>query len=361
MIITPEIPALHDADAAHDHGDLNSDEEGFSVGKPKRKPGRKTILDAPQDKRVAQNRQAQRAFRERKEAYLNGLESLVKEQEVRIVELKAQNSLLERENAVLQQVTGSVGSRPHASPSPLEDLFGLGPQRQQQNVPLISPVATQRHSLPVVPKRSPTQNSTSACPIAQYRAPSASVSSNSSPGVDVAAAPLHATGQDLFSLLSEASQSTPLLQPPLSRIPSIIEPSLVVPVYKAQSDILESQIDSILTPLFVRAPQTALCNAALKKLPSLRDDAVVDEFCDRFVRLTTKCGFRGLPHPDSAPIVDEEHRQLVLCIARVQAACGDPEDAGKAREIIEVGVRRNREHYERLVAMSRFNGGSMEK
>jgi AP-1-like transcription factor len=58
--------------------DSGSDE---TESKPKKKPGRKMMMTEPANKRKAQNRAAQRAFRERKEAHVKGLETRVTELE----------------------------------------------------------------------------------------------------------------------------------------------------------------------------------------------------------------------------------------------------------------------------------------
>ncbi|KAJ3190469.1 hypothetical protein HDU85_000767 [Gaertneriomyces sp. JEL0708] len=52
-----------------------------SPSPPKRKVGRKPIMEEPADKRIAQNRAAQRAYRERKERHVRTLERRVKELE----------------------------------------------------------------------------------------------------------------------------------------------------------------------------------------------------------------------------------------------------------------------------------------
>ncbi|KAI8955422.1 PAP1-domain-containing protein [Xylaria longipes] len=70
------------------HPDEDEDEEGEngakrreSEGKVPKKPGRKPLTNEPSSKRKAQNRAAQRAFRERKEKHLKDLETKVEELE----------------------------------------------------------------------------------------------------------------------------------------------------------------------------------------------------------------------------------------------------------------------------------------
>ncbi|KAJ3200329.1 hypothetical protein HDU82_009000 [Entophlyctis luteolus] len=59
-----------------------------------KKRGRKPIKDMCDDRRIAQNRQAQRAFRERKEAYVHGLEAQIEEQSHQIAALLEENNAL---------------------------------------------------------------------------------------------------------------------------------------------------------------------------------------------------------------------------------------------------------------------------
>ncbi|KAJ3031636.1 UNVERIFIED_CONTAM: hypothetical protein HDU68_001716 [Siphonaria sp. JEL0065] len=69
-----------------------------SVQKPRKKAGRKCITaSSDEDKKIARNRKAQRAFRERKEQYLHGLEEQVKQQAAKIQELMEMNERLKRD------------------------------------------------------------------------------------------------------------------------------------------------------------------------------------------------------------------------------------------------------------------------
>ncbi|KAJ2844672.1 DNA-binding transcription factor yap1 [Coemansia brasiliensis] len=69
----------------------------------KRKPGRKPIVSEASSKRTAQNRAAQRAFRERKQQYLQSLEEKVKE-------LTERQERTERENEQLRKCIGTLQS-----------------------------------------------------------------------------------------------------------------------------------------------------------------------------------------------------------------------------------------------------------
>ncbi|KAJ1726667.1 DNA-binding transcription factor yap1 [Coemansia biformis] len=74
---------------------LGGSDESHDDKKPK-KPGRKPITTTAPSKRTAQNRAAQRAFRDRKQQHLKGLEEKVKE-------LTEQHERTERENQQLKQ------------------------------------------------------------------------------------------------------------------------------------------------------------------------------------------------------------------------------------------------------------------
>ncbi|KAJ2689177.1 DNA-binding transcription factor yap1, partial [Coemansia sp. RSA 1285] len=67
----------------------------------KKRPGRKLITTEASTKRTAQNRAAQRAFRERKQQYLKDLEDQVRE-------LTEQRERTERENQELKQRVGKL-------------------------------------------------------------------------------------------------------------------------------------------------------------------------------------------------------------------------------------------------------------
>ncbi|KAJ2890374.1 DNA-binding transcription factor yap1, partial [Coemansia aciculifera] len=85
------------------HDDDMFQEDDLHDEKKFKKPGRKPILTEASTKRTAQNRAAQRAFRERKQQYLKGLEERVKE-------LTEQQERTERENAQLKQCVEQLKS-----------------------------------------------------------------------------------------------------------------------------------------------------------------------------------------------------------------------------------------------------------
>ena len=80
----PDDPAsdLHDKRKSID-GEDDDDEGGGKrregADKTAKKPGRKPLTSEPTSKRKAQNRAAQRAFRERKEKHLKDLETKVED------------------------------------------------------------------------------------------------------------------------------------------------------------------------------------------------------------------------------------------------------------------------------------------
>ncbi|KAJ2470211.1 DNA-binding transcription factor yap1 [Coemansia sp. RSA 2322] len=94
--VTPQkrVPVSEGSDDSHD--DMMYDDDDVHDEKKFKKPGRKPIMTEAGTKRTAQNRAAQRAFRERKQQYLKGLEDKVKE-------LTEQQERTERENQQLKQ------------------------------------------------------------------------------------------------------------------------------------------------------------------------------------------------------------------------------------------------------------------
>ncbi|KAF3026334.1 DNA-binding transcription factor yap1 [Neopestalotiopsis sp. 37M] len=90
---------IHDKRSHPDDGDDDDKEEGSakrreSEGKVPKKPGRKPLTNEPSSKRKAQNRAAQRAFRERKEQHLKDLETKVQELEKASEQTNSENSQL---------------------------------------------------------------------------------------------------------------------------------------------------------------------------------------------------------------------------------------------------------------------------
>ncbi|KAI1443810.1 PAP1-domain-containing protein [Annulohypoxylon stygium] len=84
---------------SHPDDEDDEEEEGGgkrreSEGKVPKKPGRKPLMNEPSSKRKAQNRAAQRAFRERKEKHLKDLETKVEELEKASTATNNENSQL---------------------------------------------------------------------------------------------------------------------------------------------------------------------------------------------------------------------------------------------------------------------------
>ncbi|CCG82251.1 putative BZIP transcription factor [Taphrina deformans PYCC 5710] len=91
------VTHLHDKHELDSIDRVESESKRQELGQDsgKKKPGRKPILEEPTTKRKAQNRAAQRAFRERKENH-------VKELETRVAELEQQNDHQSHENQLLR-------------------------------------------------------------------------------------------------------------------------------------------------------------------------------------------------------------------------------------------------------------------
>ncbi|KAI9293110.1 hypothetical protein K502DRAFT_343412 [Neoconidiobolus thromboides FSU 785] len=87
-----------------DEDDKDADGEG-SEEKARKKPGRKPATSEPTNKRVAQNRAAQRAFRERKENYVKVLESKVEDLEKANKQANEENQQLQEKLAYFEQLT----------------------------------------------------------------------------------------------------------------------------------------------------------------------------------------------------------------------------------------------------------------
>ncbi|KAJ2989659.1 hypothetical protein NUW58_g3358 [Xylaria curta] len=114
------------------HPDEDEDEEGEngakrreSEGKVAKKPGRKPLTNEPSSKRKAQNRAAQRAFRERKEKHLKDLETKVEELEKASSATNDENSQLrtqiEKLTVELEQYKKKLSvmsNRTHSSTAP---------------------------------------------------------------------------------------------------------------------------------------------------------------------------------------------------------------------------------------------------
>ncbi|KAL1899363.1 DNA-binding transcription factor yap1 [Ceratocystis pirilliformis] len=83
-----------DEDAGTTQGSSNKKREGKKPEKIPKKPGRKPLTEEPTTKRKAQNRAAQRAFRERKEKHVHDLEIKVEELEKASEEANNENSTL---------------------------------------------------------------------------------------------------------------------------------------------------------------------------------------------------------------------------------------------------------------------------
>lgn len=104
-------PSENDSSDKRAHPDDEEDDEEFgsdpkrreSTDKAPKKPGRKPLTSEPTSKRKAQNRAAQRAFRERKEKHLKDLET-------KVDELQKASEATNNENELLRRQVGKMTS-----------------------------------------------------------------------------------------------------------------------------------------------------------------------------------------------------------------------------------------------------------
>ncbi|KAK7991776.1 transcription factor PAP1-domain-containing protein [Apiospora saccharicola] len=99
-----------------------------SEGKVPKKPGRKPLTNEPSSKRKAQNRAAQRAFRERKEQHLKDLETKVKELEEASATTHNENSQLRAQVEKMTMELNEYKKRLSLPPAP---HVTSGPSPQQ--------------------------------------------------------------------------------------------------------------------------------------------------------------------------------------------------------------------------------------
>ncbi|KAJ3095212.1 hypothetical protein HK100_005888, partial [Physocladia obscura] len=120
MSSTNTVKRLLDANSANlpteaiEAGTSSADQ----CGNPRKKPGRKPVLDKPQDERTARSRENQRALRVRNASHVKNLEekvvSLTREIETQgpshlEIELRKRAAKLETENAMLRQTIHNLG------------------------------------------------------------------------------------------------------------------------------------------------------------------------------------------------------------------------------------------------------------
>ncbi|RYO75096.1 hypothetical protein DL764_010592 [Monosporascus ibericus] len=96
----------HPEDDDDDEQEEGGGKRRESEGKAPKKPGRKPLMNEPSSKRKAQNRAAQRAFRERKEKHLKDLETKVEELEKASAAANNENSQL---RAQIEKMTVELG------------------------------------------------------------------------------------------------------------------------------------------------------------------------------------------------------------------------------------------------------------
>ncbi|KAK1755728.1 putative transcription factor pap1 protein [Echria macrotheca] len=167
-----------------DEDENNEPKRRESEDKVAKKPGRKPLTTEPSSKRKAQNRAAQRAFRERKEKHLKDLETKVQELEAAS---QAANHENEKLRAQVDKMTVEImeykkkfstmasGARPRAGTgvfgAPLTS--GIGDVNFQFEFPKFGAMGTTQSSSQVN-KSSSSTSVTSQSPTEKPRAPSAS-------------------------------------------------------------------------------------------------------------------------------------------------------------------------------------------
>ncbi|KAK8069746.1 bZIP transcription factor [Apiospora phragmitis] len=118
-----------------DEGDReeNGNKRRESEGKVPKKPGRKPLTNEPSSKRKAQNRAAQRAFRERKEQHLKDLETKVKELEEASATTNNENSQLRAQVEKMTMELNEYKKRVAVAPTPRLSS-GTSPKHHQHEV-----------------------------------------------------------------------------------------------------------------------------------------------------------------------------------------------------------------------------------
>ncbi|KAJ3139384.1 hypothetical protein HK100_011721 [Physocladia obscura] len=333
----------------------------------RKKAGRRAITETPANKRIAQNRQAQRAFRERKEAYLHGLEAQVVQQAKRIEELVA-------ENAMLKELAVSSASRkdtPMSLVSPTTDFNFVSfsspellRQQQQQVSGRASPADTTSFSnmlFQAQEQRPQQQEQPQQQEISFVNSPISNYSDDSMPSNLLRPTP--STDTDIMQLF--AFDSTPHNLPQhveamqqfdeifnslLSATPNSQSSQLcIVPEFQAEMDSLDFQVDASTPVTPVSIPHLTCMQRALKELPSLhKSHAIVDEMGECFTAFAAKCCSQGLPNMNDVPISSNEQLAMIHARELLLGTC-NKEDFMKAEAILEISKKKHRVHYERLV------------
>lgn len=169
--VRPHISQLHLLICGINRSNLLIIERDTADPDEKRRPGRKLLTAEPSNKRKAQNRAAQRAFRERKEKHLHDLEARVAELENDAHSMTTENQFLKKQVDRLQselkeyrkrQSSTSVKSSPAApaanggnyvTPFTFEfPLFGADPRYSKINQPMPrSSIASPENVTPATP------------------------------------------------------------------------------------------------------------------------------------------------------------------------------------------------------------------
>ncbi|KAJ3064291.1 hypothetical protein HDU98_012280 [Podochytrium sp. JEL0797] len=392
---------------SQDGSEPDQDSQDTKAKKPRAKPGRKLDTSTPTDKRVAQSREAQRQFRERKANQLKDLESKVSELTAIVenrgptpqeIQLQQKVEALEQEVQVLRQMTFSF-SMPYNLNQPIDNLltnnklFETKPPHSRLTpspTSTLNTLATQQASLtaddlfadlllqslpaPALFSPPPHQQPTTASPLT-------SISSNSF----ASTAPVSLTPQlplDFTSLVDFTSfrdSPAPLTginglddtdQDFLSALLKINSPNSTAEVTASTSLMTPPMSSSVQTPPKSKQeaeekacqdmPHLIAAYDSLKSIPSLaKDESLLDELCDAFVACSTKCERAVIENNGVCPgdnLQGPEKEAMKIVQSKMLAQCSG-EDQVRFLEVMEEVKEKNKEHIKKKVAVAVLLGG----
>ncbi|KAJ3059944.1 DNA-binding transcription factor yap1, partial [Rhizoclosmatium hyalinum] len=334
-------------------------------------PGRKLDTSTPTDKRVAQSREAQRAFRERKANHVKELESKVAELTALVegkgpskteLELQQKVEALTAENSLLRQMTFSFDfSHPLAAlgmppvvTGGLANLFASPPviSNPSPSASLTSDDAFTAllmqsiPGMPAIPTTASPASSTSTPPSF------ASVTSNQlvqSPAVSVKTAdPL-----DFTSLIDFTSfrDNTSASQKPINGLddnePDFLEsllrtnstppPAKTATPSPSETTSALPEHEELCEQALKEMPYLGEAYDTMKAIPSLKDsDNLIEELCDVFVECSTKCIYETLKTgvcPGENPTPGSVYEHMANVKSKVLSKC-TPEDGEKVIKVM---------------------------
>ncbi|KAK9373259.1 transcription factor PAP1-domain-containing protein [Lipomyces chichibuensis] len=230
FITEQEKRKILDDDSDDELSETESKRRDANTAEPedgKKKPGRKLMTAEPSSKRKAQNRAAQRAFRERKEKHLRDLESRVAELENDAHSMTTENQFLKKQVDRLQSelkeyrkrqsLSSSVKTSPNSghnyiTPFTFEfPLFGADPKFSKQSPvsqqglgqahprsAATSPMASIPFGQSMFSAYSPTSTITSSSSPPGLAATGASTSAKQSPACPIPKSSLYGNDEDDF-------------------------------------------------------------------------------------------------------------------------------------------------------------------